>query len=230
MRDYDLRVIREISLFSTMSDENFDDLVKMAYLQKFPGEVQLIASGDPADFLHILVEGSVELYDTSNDRKTTLVVLRPVSSFNLSSVLEDAKYLLSARTKGNARVLMIPAENVRRQMEADPAFAQGMVAELAMRYRWSISALKEQKLRTGQERLAKHLLRMNKNASRGGRFKLTEDRHTLASILGITPEYLSRAFSKLKDHGVEVHGNNICLTNLKNLKRFAKPNSLIDNR
>jgi CRP/FNR family transcriptional activator FtrB len=53
---------------------------------------------------------------------------------------------------------------------------------------------------------------------------------TLAALLGMTPEYLPRAFGKLKEYGIEVNGSNIKLTNLRNLSRLAKPNSLIDNR
>jgi len=202
----------------------------LSYLQSFPAQVQLITEGDPADFLYVLVEGTVELFGSANDRETTMALIRPVSTFNLSSVLEDAVYLMSARTLQQARILMIPAENVRKAMEDDPTFTHMMVMELAKRYRAGIRSLKEQKLRDGVERLANYLLRANKRKKKGGQIVLTEERRTLASLLGITPEYLSRSFNKLKKHGVEVHGNNIKLTNLRSLKRIAKPNSLIDDR
>jgi CRP/FNR family transcriptional activator FtrB len=230
MRSDDVRVVRGISLFSNMCDKHFDDLLQMAYLQSFPMQVQLITEGDPADFLHILVEGTVELFGSSNDRETTMFVLRPVSTFNLSAVLEDAVYLMSARTLERAKVLMVPAENVRKVMDAEPAFTHAMVMELAKRYRVVVRALKEQKLRNGVERLANYLLRANEQSSRTGQIELTEDRRTLAALLGITPEYLSRAFGKLRKYGVEVHGNKISLTNLDDLNHLAKPNPLIDSR
>jgi CRP/FNR family transcriptional activator FtrB len=59
MRAEDAIVVRGISLFSTMSDEHFDALFQMAYLQRFPDQFQLTTEGDPADFLHIVVEGTV---------------------------------------------------------------------------------------------------------------------------------------------------------------------------
>jgi len=229
MRDNNIPVVRRISLFSTMSDKHFDDLFQMAYLRSFPPHVQLITEGDPADFLFILVEGRVELFASSNDRDTTMFVLRYVSTFNLSAVLEDAVYLMSARTLEKSRILMIPAENVRNVMEVDPAFSNAMAAELAKRYRVVISTLKDQKLRTGLERLANYLLRANKKKSRGAWIELTEDKRTLAALLGMTPEYLSRAFRTLREYGVEVQGNKISLTNLKKLNQLAKPNLLIDN-
>jgi hypothetical protein len=35
MRSDDVREVREISLFSSMGEKHFDDLLKMAYLQGF---------------------------------------------------------------------------------------------------------------------------------------------------------------------------------------------------
>jgi CRP/FNR family transcriptional activator FtrB len=93
-----------------------------------------------------------------------------------------------------------------------------------------VSAFKEQRLRSGVERLANYLLRANEQTPGRGKVKLTEDKRTLAALLGMTPEYLSRAFGKLKKYGVEVNGSDIKLTNLRNLSRLAKPNLLIDNR
>ena len=230
MRADDALVVRSISLFSTLSDKHFDDLLQMAYLQSFPTHVQLATEGDPAEFLHVIVQGTVELFSNSNDREATMFVLKPVSTFNLSAVLEDAVYLMSARTKGGAKVLMLPAENVRKVMAVDSDFAHAMVAELAKRYRVVIRTLKEHRLRNGVERLANYLLRVNERTSRMGHIELTEDRRTLAARLGMTPEYLSRAFSKLKKYGVEVNGRKICLTNLNDLNHLAKPNPLIDSR
>jgi len=230
MRGEDVLAVRSISLFSTLSDKHFDDLLQMAYLQSFPTHVQLATEGDPAEFLHVIVQGTVELFSNSNDREATMFVLKPVSTFNLSAVLEDAAYLMSARTKDRAKVLMIPAENVRKVMAVDSDFAHAMVAELAKRYRVVIRNLKEHRLRNGVERLANYLLRVNERTSRMGHIELTEDRRTLAARLGMTPEYLSRSFVKLRKYGVEVNGRKICLTNLNDLKHLAMPNPLIDNR
>ena len=87
MHDDDIQIVRGISLFSTMSDKHFDDLFKSAQLKHFPEQTQLIAEGDPADFLHVLVEGVVELFGRSGDQETTMFVLRPGSTYNLSAVL-----------------------------------------------------------------------------------------------------------------------------------------------
>ena len=230
MHDDDILAIRGISLFSTMSDQHFDDLFQGAYLQAFPQQLELIVEGDPADFLHILLEGTVELFSSANDRQATIFVLRSIAIYNVSAVLENAVYLMSARTLSKARILMIPARDLHNVMEVDLAFANAMAAELAKRYRMAIKSLKEHRLRSGIERLANYLLRANAQASNDGRIELTEDKRKLAALLGMTPEYLSRVLNNLKDYGVEVTGNKIHLKSLDALVDLAKPNPLIDRK
>lgn len=230
MRDEDVLAIRGIPLFSKMSDEHLEALLKMAYLQRFPDQVQLITEGEPAEFFHVVVEGTVELFSRSHDRETTMFVYRAGSVFNVSAILNNSVYLVSARTLDNAKVLMIPAENVRNAMDADYIFARLMVKELANRYGLLISAYKEHRLRSGVERLANYLLRANEQTPGRNHFALSEDKRTLAALLGMTPEYLSRAFSTLRGYGVIVSGRDVRLTNLKKLKQLAKPDPLIDDR
>lgn len=220
----DYMLVQEISIFSTLSKKHIDDILNMSYLQLFPAHVQLIEEGDRAEFLHVIVEGTVELFCSSNNRETTMFVLKPVSFFNLSAVLEGTVYSMSARTKVKTKVLMIPAENVRKVMEVDPVFAKAMVAELAKRYRSLIRASREQRLYSSVERLAIYLLRANERTLADQQVELAEDRRTLASLLGMSPEHLSRGFSKLREYGVEVDGNKIYLTSVDDLKQFAEPN------
>jgi len=230
VRGDDLTALKDFPLFAGMAEEQFEKVLQMAYLQRFPPQVQLIGEGDPADFLHIVVEGTVELYGTSNGRETTMALLRPISTFILAAVLKDAFYLMSARTLSRSRVLMIPAENIRNVMEADPAFARAMILELAGGFRSAVKALKDQKLRSGVERLANYLLRAEEQSGGNGIVELTEDKRTLASLLGMTPENLSRAFGTLRKHGVEVRGAKISLTNRDELVQLAHPTPLIDGR
>ncbi len=57
MRPDDLPQIRELNIFEGISDDNFDELMRASFLQTFPAQMELIEEGEPADFLHIVVEG-----------------------------------------------------------------------------------------------------------------------------------------------------------------------------
>ena len=61
MRPHEIPEIRHLPLFRAMTDTNFDALMQGAYAQSFPMGLELIRQGDPADFLHVVREGDVEL-------------------------------------------------------------------------------------------------------------------------------------------------------------------------
>nr|WP_276562393.1 cyclic nucleotide-binding domain-containing protein [Hoeflea prorocentri] len=222
--------VRSLELFESMSDSNFEKLMQAAYLQTFPAQLELITEGDPADFLYIVIEGCVELFARTNGRESTMGMVRPVGTFILAAVLKDAVYLMSARTCQRCKLLMVPSENIRDAFQNDEAFARAIVIELASCYRVVVKEHKDLKLRTAVERLANRLLRYNIDQGENGAIELPHDKRTLASLLGMTPENLSRAFNTLKPYGVIVHGNRISLEDISSLETLAKPNPLIDDR
>jgi CRP/FNR family transcriptional regulator, transcriptional activator FtrB len=228
VRSDDIALVRELDLFAEMAKANFEELMQAAFLQRFPPQVQLITEGDPADFLHIVVEGGVELFATGNGRETSIEIVRPVSTFILAAVLRDAVYLMSGRTIESSIVLMVPAENVRGIFARDNAFARAVVRELSGRYRAVVKSLKSHKLRNAVERLANFLLQQHVQQGDSGTVDLQVDKRTLAALLGMTPENLSRAFATLRPYGVEVNGREIRLNSIAELRGLAKPDPLID--
>lgn len=228
MPDLSFREICDLALFSQMADENFSALMRGAYVQNFPAQIELITEGDPSDFLHVVLSGSVDLFSAWNDRETSLATVRPISTFILAATIKDAPYLMSARTLEKSRIALIPSQDVRAVFDIDGNFARAIVTELAQCYRSVIKAQKDLKLRTSLERLANYLLRQQRRAGGAASFDLDFEKRRLASVLGMTAENLSRAFKGLQPYGLEVDGTRITITNQAEFERFAKPNPLID--
>ncbi len=228
MRNEDLSAIRALRLFSAMQEDAFAQLMRHGVFQRFPPGVTLIRQGERPDFLHVVVEGLVEMYATSAGRETTLDLVRPVRTFILAAVLGDLVQLQSARTLEPTRILMVPAEQVRAAVAADAAFMQAIIAELGRNYRGAMRSLKDQKLRAGTGRLANWLLRLRGAQGGATRLDLGCEKRTLAAWLGMTPENLSRAFVALRAHGVRVHGARVEVTDPDALIAFAHPDPLLD--
>ena len=228
MRPDDLPAIRNLDLFRSMANDQFEALAQAAYLQSFPPRVDLITEGDPSDFLHIVLEGSIDLFASWNGRETSLATVRPVSTFILAATVRDAPYLMSARTLEKSRIILIPSEDVRAAFDADDDFARAVVRELAQCYRSVVKAQKDLKLRTSLERLANYLLRQQRRAGGEPAFDLPHDKRRLASFLGMTPENLSRAFKSLHSYGVAVDGTRITIGDQPDLEKLARPSPLID--
>lgn len=220
--------IKDVALFRNISDASFESLMRAAYLQNFPPHTELVTEGDTADFLHIVVSGSVELFAQWGTNETTMATVWPVSCFILAATISSEPYLMSARTGEKSRIVMIPSEDVRHVFEQDAEFAKSIVQELANYYRAGIRNTKDLKLRTSKERLANYLLKARKKNGGANEFSLKYEKRRLASYLGMTAENLSRAFAGLRAQGVLVEGQKVSLENLDALIEFAKPTPLID--
>ncbi|MDE0345301.1 MAG: helix-turn-helix domain-containing protein [Boseongicola sp.] len=211
-----------------MANDQFQTLMRGAYVQNFPPRIELIAEGDPSDFLHIVTSGSVDLFSTWNGRETSMETVCPVSTFILAATIKNAPYLMSARTLEKSRIALIPSQDVRAAFDADQRFARAIVSELAQCYRSVIKAHKNLKLRTSLERLANYLLQQRVHSDDVAEFDLRFEKRRLASMLGMTPENLSRAFKALRPYGVTIEGNRVRIADPEDLVRFAKPDPLID--
>jgi CRP/FNR family transcriptional activator FtrB len=228
MPESEYRDIRNLDLFAQMKDEHFTALTRGAYVQNFPAQIDLITEGEPSDFLHVVLSGAVDLFARWNGRETSLETVRPISTFILAASIRDAPYLMSARTLEKSRIALLPSQDVRAIFDLDGAFARAIVAELAQCYRSVIKTQKDLKLRSSLERLANHLLRQQRRTGGAAAFELDFEKRRLASVLGMTPENLSRAFKGLRPYGVTVNGTRVTIAHQDDLERFAKPNPLID--
>ena len=228
MRADEIEEVQRLPLFHGVAEAHVNTMLRAAFLQRFPARVELVREGEPADFLHVIVDGQVEVYSAYRDRETTVAVIGPGNSFIVAAVVLDRVYLKSARALTPTRILMIPAESVRRYFGEDAAFARALAVELALAYRSVVKELKNQKLRSSLERLANWLLVQNSAAGSKNEFVLPFDKKVLASRLGMAPEVLSRSFAALASYNVKVNGAKMTIGDLDALRSLAKPVSTID--
>jgi CRP/FNR family transcriptional regulator, transcriptional activator FtrB len=244
LRPHELAQLKALPLFSEMKEESLASLLDAALLQQFPTGVILIHEGDHADFLHVLVEGMVEIFTEQNGGEWGISLINPVSTFILAAVVSDQPYLNSARTLADSRVLLIPAQRVRAIFDQDVAWARIVARELAFAYRSSVKKLKGYMARSSVERLANWILtEARKDCVQGnlqgrlegnlegnihGNIVVPFDRGTLASHIGTTRENLSRSLALLTEHGVRIRGREIVIDSKQQLEAFARPQRFID--
>lgn len=228
MRPDDMEEMRLQPMFAGAREEHVEAMLRVSFLQRFPAHVELVREGDSADFLHLIVDGQVEIFASYRDRETTVSVLGPGHSFIVAAVILDRMYLKSARALIPSRVLLIPASAVRRYFAEDPTFARTLATEMALAYRSLVKELKNQKLRSGLERLANWLLVRYAETGSTGQFELPFEKRLLASRLGMAPEVLSRSFSALIPYKVAVRGPLILIQDVQALRQLAQPTRMID--
>jgi CRP/FNR family transcriptional regulator, transcriptional activator FtrB len=229
MEPKDLERLGQVSLFADLSADALRELTEGALLQRFRSETLLFRQGELPDFLHVLLEGSVQLAGASGDgRKTVVEILKPVDAFMPAAALTNKPYLVSAKVVDPARIVMLPAPALRDQITRDSGLSLAIIASLARQYRNMLRQVKDLKLRTSTQRLGCYLLDLDEEAGGNGTVELPHDKRLIAARLGMTPESLSRAFSALRKLGVEVNGHRVRLNDLPGLRQYCMPDRLID--
>jgi CRP/FNR family transcriptional regulator, transcriptional activator FtrB len=229
MRAAEKPEIAALPFFASMHPEQREQIFAASFLQVFPPSLTLFDAGQKPDFLHILIDGMVELFTGNGDRTSSMAIVRPVRSFILAAAYTDQPYLMSARTLTASRILLIPSPLIRDAIDNDRALMRGAMQELAFGFRYFVRALTDMKLRQSVERLGNYLL--VESDERGGafQFEIPIEKRTLASLLGMTPENLSRAFSALSAQGVNVDGSVVQIVDRDKLATFAKPDAFPTN-
>lgn len=228
MRPGEKPEIARLPLFREMQEEQRERIFSGSFLQVFPPQLTLFDKGQRPDFLHVLVDGLVELFATSAGRDTTMQIVEPVRSFILAAVVTDMPYLMSARTVAPSRILLVPAALVREVVRQDGALMQATMHELALGYREMVRALADMKLRQSAERLGNLIFHSDRRQGGTGTVRLRAEKRLLASLLGMTPENLSRAFGVLASHGIAVDGATVRIVDRAALEVFARPDLVRD--
>lgn len=224
----DADTIAALKLFVGAARTSVAAMAATARVQDYPTQSEIVREGEQADYLHILLDGLVQIVARDGDHETTMSVLEPPNSFIMAAVYLDRPYLQAARTLEPTRVLLLSGDAFRRLARTDLALSNNVAFELARDYRRAARELKNQKLRPGLQRLANWLVRRDAEAGANGRFAIPFDKKVLAARLGMAPEVLSRSFATLAKYGVAVDGRDVEIRDLKSLLRLARPSPLID--
>ena len=222
----DLNRFRELPLLAAASADSFAKLTREALLQRIPRRTALTVEGEISPRLAILMDGAVAL---ESGQGATLALLEPSSIVMLASVVLDTPALVTAWAAPRSEVLLISGEVLRQAARTDPGLAFAIAEELSGCYSGVVRALKNQRLRGTLERLANYLLTQQRRQGGATRLSLPSRKRVLASLLGMTPENLSRGFAALAPLGVEVDGPYVTLRRSDALALLASPNPSIDN-
>jgi len=108
--------------FAALSEEVRDALLARAVVRRHPSGARLFSRGDANAGLFCVLDGAVEIgaVDLAG-RESLLDVLQAAQWFGEIALFDDGPRTHDATTKGATTLLLVPAAELRRLVEADPA-------------------------------------------------------------------------------------------------------------
>ena len=202
-RPLNIDLVRRTPLFAAAGEAAMARLLRASFTQQLPRGAVMFEQHEMADFLHLLLAGSVGLTASSETGAETVVeIFGPGELFLAPAAILRLPYLASGAALTDVRVLMIPADAFRESLAQEPALAQAAIELLSRHWRLMVDQVVDLKLRPSERRVARFLARRVPEDPGAGSAELPEPRTAIAARLGMTPETLSRALASLEAQGL----------------------------
>lgn len=205
-----------------LPDAVLERLLEGATPRQFDAGETIFLHGEPASSVYLIIEGWVKLYRISPSGAEAVVsILKRNRSFGEAVALRDEAYPVSAEAITDCLLVQIDGNRMRRQIMADPRLALSLLAASYVHLHGLVEQVEQLKARSGVQRLAEFLVELAEGHDNGARLPLPYNKTLIAGHLGIQPESLSRAFARLRDHGVRIDGSHAIIENIEALRELA---------
>jgi CRP-like cAMP-binding protein len=223
-RPLNIDLVRRTPFFVVAGEAAMARLLRPSFTQQLPRGAVMFDQHERADFLHLLLGGSVGLVARDEGSDGTVVEIFGAGElFLVPPVVLQLPYLASATALTDVRVLMIPADAFRAGIAEDPALARATVELLARHWRLMVDQVVDLKLRSADRRIARFLSRRVSEEAGAGSAEMPEPRSAIAARLGMTPETLSRTLNAMEGEGVlRSAGKRIDVPDREKLLRYRK--------
>ena len=198
--------LRDVPLFSGLSDAQRVKLAGSASMRSYAQGVEIFSVGEPADSFLLVLSGAVKVYLLSADgREQILHLAHSGDLIAEGAVFAQGTYPAGAMATHSADVAHFYRDRLVELLREDPELSLGMIAGLSRRLRQFVVTIEDLSLRDITTRLARFL----SGTATDGVCTLPGTKTQLAAQLGTVLEPLSRAFRRLKQSGMIQERNGI---------------------
>ncbi|KGJ16723.1 Crp/Fnr family transcriptional regulator [Paracoccus sanguinis] len=221
MTPADQQTARQSPLLARLGPPVQDKLLDGAVVLTAETGQTLFLQDDPAAAVFILLDGWVKLYRVAPSGAEAVVsVMTRGRSFGEAVALKGGIYPVSAEAITPARLLRLDGVRLRHLLESDATLATSMLAATYVHLQQLVEQVEHLKARSGVQRVAEFLLDL---AAGDGActVALPYNKTLIAGRLGMKPESLSRAFARLRQHGVRIEAAVAHIDDIEALRELA---------
>jgi len=202
-------------LFKGIPEKELVEVTTIARLKSVGKGETIFFEGDDATGFYMVAEGKIKIFKTSFEgREQILHIFGPGEPFGEVPVFHGKPFPANAMALDKSKVLFFPRSEFIELVHGNPSIALNMLAMLSLRLRRFATQIEHLSLKEVPGRLASHLLYLSEEQDHTDQVILDIPKGQLASLLGTSPETLSRIFAKMSDEGViEVSGKKITIVN-----------------
>jgi len=216
------RMLSRFYLFAELKPEQIERLVAETRKVDAPRGTMIFDRGTQAHGFYLLLDGQVKLGVVSPQGGEKVIdLINPGGSFGEAALFMESPFPVFAQAITDSRMLLFSKNAIFNLLDNDPTVARRMLAGLSVRMHQLIRDIEMLSLQTCTQRLINYLLQISLGSPDPTNIRLPANKSTIASMLNITPETLSRIMLKLQNAElIDVHGKEIAITDVENLRNY----------
>jgi CRP/FNR family transcriptional activator FtrB len=222
----DRRRLRRMPIFAGAAETTVQDLLARTPISVVQRHQLAVREGAVPTSIMAVLSGRLALStQISGEQPVVIGIVSRDALVMPGAAIVASPYPLSARAIEETRLAVVSLSDLWAATERDHAFAMDLARLASGEWQALLAMLKDYRLRSAPQRFAAYLVRLARESSRletgAVEIELADDRKTLASLLGMTPENLSRTIAQFRDRGVVVSGRLVTIGDVAALASFA---------
>jgi CRP/FNR family transcriptional regulator len=219
-----LAVLKKVSIFSGLSEQEFSFLASHVLPRKYSSGELIFNEGDVCTGLYVVQSGNVRIFKSSaGGREQVLAIDGPGSSIAELPVFDGGNYPASAQAVSDSTLLFFSRQDFQALCIQHPDVALKVLKVVGARLRRLVGIIEELSFSTVRHRLIALLVRLGKTeGTRNGEgisLTLPSNNSELAAQIGTVRELVSRNLSRLQAEGlIQVDNRKLEIPSLKRLE------------
>lgn len=195
--------LRAMPVFARLTPAELAPLAAQAVEICYPAHGLILAKGEPAEHVLLVLAGHVVLYlDRERDPASVARIVGPGEMFGETCLHCGGMNVVSAEAAEPSTLLLLPNAALRTLLEQRFDVLLMMLGQMSVQLRGLVRQVSDLKMKTAAQRLASYLADHATRRDGPVRIRLPYEKKLLARELGMQPETLSRALMKLRAVGV----------------------------
>ncbi|NTV51854.1 MAG: Crp/Fnr family transcriptional regulator [Candidatus Firestonebacteria bacterium] len=221
--DEKMHVLQSTLLCTDLTKGQIKKLAAIAAFEEFESGEPLFEEGEKAQGLYIITSGRVKIFKLSAGGKEQILnVFGAGQTVGEAAMFAGGYFPASAQAIEPVRALWLGRERLIKLMAWEPRLAMGMMSVMSRRLHHFTQMVDELSLHDVPMRVVSYLLE-HVNTRQPDLVRLDIKKTELAQRLGMVPESLSRALSKLSRMKlIRNLGPSIRLLDREGLERFVR--------
>jgi CRP/FNR family transcriptional regulator, anaerobic regulatory protein len=223
---HDPSYISLVPIFQGLQEDEIQVIQKVTQIKEYQKGECIFREGESSETLYLISEGLIKITKVAEDGKEQIVrLLFPGDFFGQSAMLQTENHYANAVAINDTLIYMIHKQDFLNTLERNHKMALRFMRALNERIYQADEWMSLLSLMEVEQRLASVLLLFNNRMqAKDGKFTLPISKKVLASLIGTTPETISRKLvSFVTNNLIELHGQrDIHILDIEGLKRKAK--------